>query len=296
MPIECFVQLNSRTSLSDGSRTRPVFAVHSIEGIATVMKPLAAKLTAPVYGLQCSAEVPLTSMTELAEFYLRHIKRVQQTGPYIIVGYSFGASVAFEMGTLLEDAGEKVTLVMIDGSPEYMSWIIELFQQHAENENTNDRTISHDTVIALSFFVFVFDISNKFHYGQLLRDVDGLLTLDLKLKRVAEVIAQKTAFTVDAVHLAAISYSKKIKASIDYKPKRKLSAASNAILFKTSDNNENLSADYGLSEVNFFGNMEMILFRAVGNFNFNDSPVVFRSSQTQSMLPPLKVTIELFLR
>lgn len=262
MPTECSVQLNTRTPPSDGNRLRPIFAVHSIEGFATPMKPLAAKLTVPVYGLQCSAEVPLNSMTELAEFYIRQMKRIQQAGPYVIVGYSFGASVAFEMGTLLEDAGERVTLVMIDGSPEYLSWIIEFFQQDAENDNNGNESASQDTMIALSFLVNVFDISKKFRNAQLMSDLEGIATLDLKLKRIAELIAQQTALTVDAVHLAAQSFSKKILASLDYNPKRKLSAASNVILFKTTDNNEHLSADYGLSEVNFYGNIEKTFFRS----------------------------------
>lgn len=251
MPTECFIQLNTRTSLTDGSRSRPIFAVHSVEGFATPMKTLAAKLTAPVYGLQCSAEVPLTSMTEMAEFYIRQMKRVQQSGPYIIVGYSFGASVAFEMGALLEDAGEKVTLVMVDGSPEYMSWAIELFQQDAENENDGSENASQDTLIALSFLVCVFDVSKRYRYAQLMRDVEGIATLELKLKRIAEIIAENTALTVDAAQLAATSFFKKIKVSLDYKPQRKLSAASNVVLFKTTNNNAHLSADYGLSEVNF---------------------------------------------
>lgn len=231
------------------------------------MKPLAAKLTAPFYGLQCSADVPLTSMTDLAEYYLRKIKNVQQTGPYIIAGYSFGAAVAFEMGTLLERAGERVTLVMIDGSPKYMSWAMRLFQQHANTANDEngdgDSSISQDTVIAMTFILMIFD-TNNFDYAQTMKDLDDIATLDLKLKHVAEMVAQTTKFTADTVHLAAVSFSKKIKASINYKPKRKLTAASNAILFKTSDHDGNLSSDYGLSEVNLFRNVNKWYYIPIG--------------------------------
>ena len=52
---------------------------------------------------------------------LQHIKKVQSKGPYTIVGYSFGAAVAYEMSVQLEANGEKVNLFLLDGSPAYIS-------------------------------------------------------------------------------------------------------------------------------------------------------------------------------
>lgn len=51
---------------------------------------------------------------------LQHITSLQKNGPYLIVGYSFGAGVAFEIGLQLESSGQKVTLVLIDGSPSFV--------------------------------------------------------------------------------------------------------------------------------------------------------------------------------
>lgn len=76
----------------------------------------------PVYGLQCTAEAPLGSVPELAAFYLTKVKTIQPKGPYYMAGYSFGASVAFEVASQIEKSGEKVnSLVMLDGSHSYVT-------------------------------------------------------------------------------------------------------------------------------------------------------------------------------
>ncbi len=52
---------------------------------------------------------------------MQNIKKVQNKGPFFIVGYSFGGSVAYEMAAQLEAQGTKVNLVLLDGSPGYVS-------------------------------------------------------------------------------------------------------------------------------------------------------------------------------
>lgn len=251
MPTESLVQFETQAQAGD-SKARPIFAVHPIEGFANAFKRLAAKLSVPVYGLQCIATAPLTSLTDLAEFYINQIKSVQKTGPYIIVGYSFGASVAFEMGTLLENAGEKSTLVMLDGAPRYLFSRMELYQQQA----TDTSAMSKESAIAMAFYLMVF---GNIQYVKMSKELDGIASLDLKLKHVSKSIAQKTKFPVDAVQLAAISFAKKMIFAHDHKPKRKLTD-SNVILFKPNQNDMRRSHDYGLSEVKFCMNLCQIDF------------------------------------
>lgn len=238
MPTEVLVQLESQVPA--GSKARPLFAVHAIEGFVTALKPLAAKLTVPVYGLQCTKDAPLTSLNDLAAFYIKQIKTVQKTGPYFIIGYSFGASVAFEMVSLLEKAGEKATLVMLDGSPKYVSWYTEAHQQRQEGGATESQNES------FGFAYFGLVVANL-DYVKVAKEIDGLASVDLKLKRVAELVSQKTKFPVETVQVAASTFYKKLKAAHLYKPERKLS--SNVTLFKPTENYVKLSADYGLSEV-----------------------------------------------
>lgn len=239
MPTECLVKLETKATAT--TKARPLFVVHAIEGFVTALKPLAAKLTVPVYGLQCTKEAPLTSLSDLAAFYIKQIKTVQKTGPYIIVGYSFGASVAFEMVSLLEKTGEKASLVMLDGSPKYVSWYTEAHQQRQEGGATD----SQNEAFGLAYFGLV--VANL-DYVKTAKDLDGQATYDMKLKRIAELIGQKTKYTTDTAELAAATFFKKLKASHIYKPERKLTT-SHVTLFKPTENYVKLAADYGLSEV-----------------------------------------------
>jgi amino acid adenylation domain-containing protein len=54
-------------------------------------------------------------LEEIAQRYLEVIRRYQDRGPYALLGLCFGGIVAYEVGRLLESAGEKVeTVVVID--------------------------------------------------------------------------------------------------------------------------------------------------------------------------------------
>lgn len=240
MPTECLVQIPSKAAA--GSKARPLFAVHAIEGFVTALRPLAAKLTFPVWGLQCTAEAPLTSLNDLAAYYIKQIKTVQAKGPYVIAGYSFGASVAFEMVLLLENLGEKASLVMLDGSPKYVSWYTEAQQQRLEGGTTQAQAEAH----ALAYFGLV---SANLDYAKTAKQLDGLPTFESRLKLVAELIHESTKYPVDAVQIAALTFYKKLLAAHTYKPERKVT--SSVTLVKPTENYVKLAADYGLSEVIF---------------------------------------------
>lgn len=190
MPTECLVRLQSKAA-SDSTK-RPLFAVHAIEGFVTALKPLAAKLTVPVWGLQCTSEAPITSIQDLATFYIKQIKTVQPTGPYTIAGYSFGASVAFEMVSFLEKLGEKATLVMLDGSPKYVSWYTETHQHRVDGGSSDGQNEAY----ALSYFGMV---CSNLDYAQTARELETLPTFEARLRRVAELISAATRHPVDVV-------------------------------------------------------------------------------------------------
>jgi fatty acid synthase len=118
MPTKCLISMPSKVS---DSRKSPVFVLHPIEGVVNALQTLASNIEVPVYGLQSTSNTPLTSIGDLAQFYNKQIKTVQPKGPYTLIGYSFGACVAFEMGIQLESSGEQVRLLLIDGSPSYVA-------------------------------------------------------------------------------------------------------------------------------------------------------------------------------
>jgi aspartate racemase len=91
----------------------PLFCIHPVGGEVMCYLPLAERLGGerPVYGLQAPglrATTDSPSIEALARGYLAEVRRVQPQGPYHLLGWSFGAFVAYEMGRGLKAAGEKV--------------------------------------------------------------------------------------------------------------------------------------------------------------------------------------------
>lgn len=76
--------------------------VHPIEGVVDLLRGVARAVRAPVFGLQCTAGAPLQDMAALAAHYVAHVRALQPQPPYTLLGYSFGAGVAFEMALQLE--------------------------------------------------------------------------------------------------------------------------------------------------------------------------------------------------
>ncbi|WP_370422390.1 amino acid adenylation domain-containing protein [Streptomyces sp. QH1-20] len=97
----------------------PLFCVHPAAGIAWSYAGLTGPLGTdhPVYGLQARGldgeEVLPASIRDMAADYLDHIRTVQSTGPYHLLGWSFGGMVAQEMAVQLQRSGEKVALLAV---------------------------------------------------------------------------------------------------------------------------------------------------------------------------------------
>ncbi|MFI6151838.1 non-ribosomal peptide synthase/polyketide synthase, partial [Kitasatospora sp. NPDC051170] len=106
-----------------GSRP-PFFMLHSGAGLGWPYMPLARFVPEdiPLYALQArgvdgTGELA-GSVREMAADYLDRIRSVQPSGPYHLLGWSFGGIVAHEMAVQLRAAGEEVAaLVILDTYP-----------------------------------------------------------------------------------------------------------------------------------------------------------------------------------
>ncbi len=102
-------------------KEKPLFCVHSEFYYETVYSQLTRQLSSdfPVYGLLSVSpelvkdELP-KDIPEVARLCVNDMKKVQANGPFRILSYSIGNVVAFEMAKQLQEAGEKVQLIMID--------------------------------------------------------------------------------------------------------------------------------------------------------------------------------------
>uniref|UniRef100_A0A182QS29 Fatty acid synthase n=1 Tax=Anopheles farauti TaxID=69004 RepID=A0A182QS29_9DIPT len=240
MPKECLVRLESAAPA--GSKARPIFAVHAIEGVITALIPLAQTLPVPVYGLQCVEAAPLDSLESLAAYYIKQIRTVQARGPYTIVGYSFGASIAYEMVAQLEKAGDVCHLLLLDGSPRYVSWYTEAQKQR----NANGEVVQAvDEAYALAYFAMV---CGGLDYGRTAKELVEAKTWEDRVAKCAEMVHAKVPkYSRQLLATTAKSFVGKIVASHMYKPASKIKAT--VKLVKPTENYAKLQGDYGLSDL-----------------------------------------------
>jgi amino acid adenylation domain-containing protein/FkbM family methyltransferase len=106
----------------------PLFCMHPAGGLSWCYSPLLKHLggNRPVYGLQARAltgerRLPAT-LLEMAADYVEQIRAIQTSGPYHLMGWSFGGDLAHAVATLLQRAGESVGLLAaIDSFPPHQT-------------------------------------------------------------------------------------------------------------------------------------------------------------------------------
>ncbi|WP_215543874.1 non-ribosomal peptide synthetase [Amycolatopsis sp. CA-230715] len=117
-PMDVLLALRPR-----GTR-EPLFCVHPGAGISWVYSALLHDIGTerPIYGLQSRGlsephELPST-VEQAAADYVEQLRRVQPSGPYHLLGWSFGGVVAHAMAVALEQQGERVAmLAVLDAYP-----------------------------------------------------------------------------------------------------------------------------------------------------------------------------------
>ncbi|MFI1422909.1 amino acid adenylation domain-containing protein [Streptomyces sp. NPDC020731] len=131
----------------------PLFCVHPAGGEATGFRHLAAcpELRGPLYALQTSADGADhedRSVEALAARYLAAVRAVAPTGPYLLLGWSMGGLVAFEMARLLELQGERAEMVFLVES--YLSAQLPEFDEDDEREKPGPPAAKEDMSAAES--------------------------------------------------------------------------------------------------------------------------------------------------
>jgi len=102
----------------------PLFCVHPAEGMSWCYASLLQYLdpSVPVYGIQARGltghgDLP-ASLDDAAADYLWQIRAVQPSGPYFLLGWSYGGVVAQAIATRLQADGQKVgMLALLDSYP-----------------------------------------------------------------------------------------------------------------------------------------------------------------------------------
>jgi amino acid adenylation domain-containing protein len=106
----------------NGSKT-PLFLVHGADGGVLNFVDLARHMDEdqPLYGLESPGRLgesePLTEIASIASHYVDEIRKVQPKGPYLLVGYCIGGTVAYEMSKQLAAQGQNIALLALMDSP-----------------------------------------------------------------------------------------------------------------------------------------------------------------------------------
>ncbi|KAK4877606.1 hypothetical protein RN001_010112 [Aquatica leii] len=231
MPREVLLNMSKKVD----NKKSPIFVVHPIEGTVHSLQNLADQIQVPVYGLQCTSTCPVESINDLAKYYVNQVKSVQKKGPYTLIGYSFGACVAFEMGLQLETLGEQVKLLLLDGSHSYVA-------THTKNKKKGDTALEQSG--ALAYFILQF---KEVDQPKLIMELTALKSWEERLNRATQVLSGNTPYSDKDVKAAANSFYFKLVAADKYKPSTNFKGE--ITLVKAVDNYVSAGEDYGLNSV-----------------------------------------------
>jgi thioesterase domain-containing protein/acyl carrier protein len=113
------VELAPVETLKDGTGL-PLFCFHPAGGLAWPYQPLGNYLDCPIIGIQQAQdqEVEPESIRTMAKTYADRLQAVEPTGPYNLLGWSFGGLVAHEVAIELRRRGCVVrSLIVLDAAP-----------------------------------------------------------------------------------------------------------------------------------------------------------------------------------
>lgn len=112
----------------------PLFLTHTLSGELLCWRELLEHLGTdrPVHGLKLPEKdgVPqaFPEIAATAEYHLQAIREIQPEGPYFLMGYSFGATLALEIAQQLVARGEPVALLAVVDSAAFPRRLQSLFQ------------------------------------------------------------------------------------------------------------------------------------------------------------------------
>ncbi|MCP3738293.1 amino acid adenylation domain-containing protein [Rossellomorea sp. BNER] len=155
--------LNKKTALN-------LFCFPPIAGYSTIFSTLAQHInTHTVYGLDFIHE------EERVEKYMDEIVRIQKEGPYRLLGYSAGCSLAYEVAKRMEEEGYEVAdLIMLDGLPRTEALLLEQEEVMKQAEEAVEIFLQHqlrDYISTRTKQEFLENVKNYLiYYNQLINE------------------------------------------------------------------------------------------------------------------------------
>ncbi|MFG2455462.1 thioesterase domain-containing protein, partial [Streptomyces sp. NPDC048512] len=172
----------------------PLFCVHPAIGLSWAYSGLLRHLDRqqPLYGLQArkfsDPDAAAPGVEEMVEDYLNEIRSVQPSGPYSLLGWSFGGIVAHAIAVRLQEEGEDVALLAMmdsylptDGwesgrlsydSPEVLGAIAESIGHDPTSPDSPLAGLGTDGFSSLvEVFVDIANLSERINVGKFMGDI-----------------------------------------------------------------------------------------------------------------------------
>jgi len=227
----------------------PVVVIHPIEGHTSMLKSWAKHMKYPVFSVQYTKDaMKYESIEKLSNFYWQQVEhelaKYGSSRRVHLCGYSFGASVAYEMAT--QQTPRVASLTFLDGSHMYVNAHINTYKNKLQLENL------HETE-AEALSVFAQQYTQAISRKQLTEELLRMPSFEQKVQYIVRELMAKSQFAFEPMDLdqAAKSYAAKLFMSHKYQPKQVLQM-SEALLIKSGQRTniaQSLGEDYGLGNV-----------------------------------------------
>ena len=214
LPKDMFVRLNS-TEIGG----RPVFFIPPIEGDFKLIAPLTKHIDRPVIGINWTTEIDgLETAAEVAKIYVQKLRQTYPDDFYDLVGYSYGALIAFEISIQIQKLlGEKAVkkLMLLDGSPLYLKAMTT--ELGTKNNVVEEEEAHVDMLLGFTSMVCPIEASVQ---QKLKASLMNLSTKEERAKSLADWITNTAGLSIDSEVLTANAerYFRKMKMVHLYEP------------------------------------------------------------------------------
>ncbi|KAJ3652416.1 hypothetical protein Zmor_018384 [Zophobas morio] len=216
-----------------------VFLLPGLEGVFKPLEYLANSLKADVIGIQYNYNNPEDSIQEIAQNTLPHIENyLSRKIPFYIVGYSFGTGVGLELISLLEAKGYNGTIILIDGSPAYIT-------SSLKKQFIHDTDAQFQTAIFSKIATFVIPLDALSQYEETLLKCKNL---EERMDLLLALLPPETSNKQKLKKQAGLALYSRCKALLNYTFKNK-KVKSPVHLFKAKYSMVDEGDDYQMSKV-----------------------------------------------
>ncbi|KAG9509078.1 Fatty acid synthase, partial [Fragariocoptes setiger] len=252
LPREDFTWLNGDSGIK--TRGNPIFFLPPLQGDFSRLSLLCKRLVRPCMGINWTSR--MAQIQDISMVAKIHVDIIRENYPVLksvdIVGYSFGAAIAYEVMACISrstfDPPLKCgKLILLDGSPQAITIGVRYMTQRIEGEDETERAAEVLTIFCMQH--------HRFEYQQLKQQILAHRTNEAKLSFASDLLAKTIGITDPAsiaeLSLAMEAYARRFQIMLSYQPTGKYSG--DVTLIRASEiylssKDEKVEEDYGLSK------------------------------------------------